>query len=90
MSDGEDFKHWVEGVRRVSGAGGGAGGAWDCGDGDCWVAGCVGEKRQRNVFLLRFMLSDATFLIKGLLFICLRRSGKSIARCLIWRWRLGF
>lgn len=44
MSDGEDFKHWVKGVRRVSGAGGGVGGAWDCGDGDCWVAGCVGER----------------------------------------------
>jgi hypothetical protein len=27
MSDGEDFKHWVKGVGRVSGAGGGAGGA---------------------------------------------------------------
>jgi hypothetical protein len=27
MSDGEDFKNWVKGVGRVSGAGGGAGGA---------------------------------------------------------------
>lgn len=49
MIDGEDFKHWVKGVRRVSGAGGGAGGAWDCGDGDCWVAGCVVKEAKERV-----------------------------------------
>ena len=34
MSDGEDFKHWVKGVRRVLGAWG-VGDVGNYGDGDC-------------------------------------------------------